>query len=249
MGKTEAPAAGVKKMKQPFADWRAPTPRQCAKAAEGLAQLHGMPQRRLPEETVGCGGVPTILDALVRTILSQNTTQKNSTAAMAGFIERFDNDYAAVDRAPVEEVAQSIRCGGLANVKAGRIKAIVASLAKERGEISLEHLRPLSDAAVKTALMRYPGVGPKTASCVLLFCLQRDSFAVDTHVLRISKKLGWVPGQATREQAHLHLDARVPKPLHFALHVLMVRHGKSCYACAANGRPQQAPLGACPLGE
>jgi endonuclease III len=113
--------------------------------------------------------------------------------------------------------------------------------------VSLEHLRPLGDAEIKAALMQYPGVGPKTASCVLLFCLGRDSFAVDTHVFRIAKQLGWVPPKATREQTHTHLDARVPKHLQYALHVLLIRHGKSCYRCAAQGRPQQPPLGPCPL--
>ncbi len=235
----------------PFPDWCGPSAAACRKVTDRLAQLHGMPQRpklqKTNPETANCGGVATILDGLVRTILSQNTTQKNSTRAMEGFMARFGGNYRAVIAAANDDVADSIRCGGLANVKASRIKHIVASLAAQGDAISLEHLRTLPDAEIKAALMAYPGVGPKTASCVLLFSCGRESFAVDTHVLRISKQLGWIPPQASREQAHAHLDARVPKLLHYPLHVLLVRHGKSCYACAANGRPQRPPLGPCPL--
>lgn len=238
----------------PFEAWPHPTAAQCADVVERLAAMHGMPRRpraeakgHNPAETRACGSVPTILDALVRTILSQNTTNRNSSRAMQNFVERFGGDYEAVRQASLAAVSESIACGGLAHVKGRRIKNIVDSLHAALGEVTLEHLRPLPDAEIKEALMRFDGVGPKTASCVLLFCLRRDSFAVDTHVFRIAKKLGWVPAKATREQTHLHLDARVPPSLMYALHVLLIRHGKSCYACAANGRPQQQPRGPCPL--
>jgi endonuclease III len=229
-----------KSVPQQFSDWPAPTAAECEEVTERLARLHGRVRRPKQvvarPETDSCGEVPTILDALVRTILSQNTTNKNSRGAMRSFLTRFEGDYEKVRVAKTSEVVDSLRQGGLANIKGKRIKAIVEALFAERGEVSLEHLRPLGD-----------GVGPKTASCVLLFCLGRDSFAVDTHVFRIAKQLGWVPPKATREQTHTHLDARVPKHLQYALHVLLIRHGKSCYRCAAQGRPQQPPLGPCPL--
>lgn len=217
----------------------APTPAQCAEAVEALSQLHGKPRRGRGEAQVLC--------AVVQTILSQNTTAANSRRAMERFTERFGRDYAAVRAAPLQAVVDSIACAGLGNIKGRRIQSMLADIEAQRGEISLEHLRTLDDAAVQAELTRFKGIGPKTASCVLLFCLGRDSFAVDTHVHRISKRLGWVPAGATREAAFAHLDARVPARLKHALHVLLVRHGKTCPDCAAHGRPQFAPRGPCPL--
>ena len=89
---------------------------------------------------------------------------------------------------------------------------------------------------VSTAQVSYNGVGPKTASCVLLFCLGRDSFAVDTHVFRLSKLLGWVPARADRVTAQAHLDLRIPVALKYGLHVLMVTHGRACGGCKGKGK-------------
>jgi endonuclease III len=94
-------------------------------------------------------------------------------------------------------------------------------------------------------LVSYDGVGPKTASCVLLFCLNRPSFAVDTHVFRLSKMLGWVPAKSDRVLAQAHLDARVPGELKYGLHVGMVKHGRNCPACkagATGGGKVECPL-------
>jgi endonuclease-3 len=84
-------------------------------------------------------------------------------------------------------------------------------------------------------LVSFDGVGPKTASCVLLFCLGRDSFAVDTHVFRLSKVLGWVPDKANRISAQAHLEKRVPDELKYGLHVLMIQHGRVCKGCKKLG--------------
>lgn len=110
-----------------------------------------------------------------------------------------------------------------------------------------EHLREASNAAIKTELSRFPGVGPKTVACVLMFCLQRAEFPVDTHVWRISRKLGWVPKNADRNTTYTHMNATVPKHLKYDLHVLLINHGKSCRDCAANGRPQRPSGLPCPL--
>lgn len=85
-------------------------------------------------------------------------------------------------------------------------------------------------------LLSFQGVGPKTASCVLLFCLRRDSFAVDTHVHRITGLLGWRPAGANREETQAHLEARVPDEDKYGIHVLMVTHGKTCGECRAGGK-------------
>jgi len=85
-------------------------------------------------------------------------------------------------------------------------------------------------------MISFQGVGPKTASCVLLFCLQRESFAVDTHVHRITGLLGWRPAKATRDQTHTHLDVRIPDEDKYGLHILFVSHGKKCPECGAGGK-------------
>ena len=96
----------------------------------------------------------------------------------------------------MELVAESIRCGGLAEIKAKRIQSILRSVYEERGSCSLEHLRTMSDAKIKKYLSQFKGVGPKTISCVLMFCLGRQDFPVDTHVWKMAINLGWVPGRS-----------------------------------------------------
>ena len=90
------------------------------------------------------------------------------------------------------------------------MQAILDTLVEERGEASMEYLRDLSDEDIKNDLMRFKGVGKKTVACVLMFCLHRHEFPVDTHVWRIAKRLGWVPKKATRDETYEHLNMRVP---------------------------------------
>jgi endonuclease III len=131
-----------------------------------------------------CGEVPSVLDALVRTILSQNTNNKNSSTAKHSLDKTFGlGNYQAVREAPLEDIVEALRCGGLANIKGARIKRILDEVYCKYGKLSLDHLHGVSDEDAKRELMQYDGVGPKTAFCVLLFCLRRDSFAVDTHVV------------------------------------------------------------------
>ncbi len=226
--------------------WPSPSPAQCERAVQVLQDLHGVVRRPSQASRSAFANLP-VLDSLLHTILSQNTTSANSTRAFESLQKAFGKNWQRVLDAPVEEVSASIRMGGLANVKARRIQTILREVQSAHGRLSLEHLREFSDVQVQEALLRFDGVGPKTASCVLLFCLRRDSFAVDTHVYRIARRLGWIPPKASREQAYHHLDRCVPDALKYRLHVLLIRHGKTCPNCAANGRPQQAPCGPCPL--
>eukprot|EP00955_Chlamydomonas_euryale_P067242 359793-Chlamydomonas_euryale.AAC.14 len=145
------------------------------------------------------------------------------------------------------EVEDAIREGGLAAIKVERIKAILLSLMAEVGSCSLEHLRSCSEAEVKEQLTRFKGVGPKTVACVQLFCLGRQEFPVDTHVLHICKRLGWLPSAMPREAAYEHLNSVVPGNLKFQLHVLMVQHGKVCSACMKVVRKTKGQSGPCPL--
>jgi endonuclease III len=172
----------------PFPDFAHPTPDECHEVNAALVKVHG--KRVRPKELnlnalgANCGEVPSVLDALVRTILSQNTNNKNSSTAKHSLDETFGvGNYEAVRVAPLEEVVDALRCGGLANIKGGRIKRILNEVYEKYGTLSLDHLHGVSDEEAKRELMAFDGVGPKTASCVLLFCLRRESFAVDTHVV------------------------------------------------------------------
>lgn len=238
----------------PFPSFKAPTHEQAHRILDSLAAVHGgAPQRPLePPKSAdlhaGCGEVPSVLDALIRTILSQNTSDRNSSAAKRSLDATFSFDpeekYKLVHAAKEEEVADALRCGGLANIKAHRIKAILQDIFNRRGgELNLDYMHEKSNREVMEELMSFNGVGPKTASCVLLFCLKRSSFAVDTHVFRLTKALGWIPPKASREQAHMHLDARLPEEIKYPLHVLLIREGKRCPRCAAKSRKSDIPCG------
>lgn len=131
----------------------------------------------------------------------------------------------------------------LANRKAAIIQNVLAAVHAKHSTYSLQHLASpaLSDAEIMEELLSYDGVGPKTAACVLLFCLGRNSFAVDTHIYRLSKLLGWVPMKADRILAQAHLDLKIPEELKYPLHVLLIQHGRACKGCNTKGK------GACVL--
>ena len=191
-----------------------------------------------------CGGVADVVEALIETILSQNTSASNSTAAKRNLDTIFGrNNFAAIAQAPCSQVVDAIRTGGLANKKAVTIQKLLNSIHVKHGSYSLQHLagEGYSDGDVMEELVSYDGVGPKTASCVLMFCLERESFPVDTHVFRLSKLLGWVPAKANRITAQAHLDVRIPGELKYGLHVLMIAHGRRCSGCKNRSR------GACSL--
>ena len=191
-----------------------------------------------------CGGVANVVEALIETILSQNTTAHNSTAAKQNLDAIFGrNNFAAIAQATHPQVIDAIRTGGLANKKAATIQKLLNSIHEKHGSYSLQHLagKEYSDEDVMEELVSYEGVGPKTASCVLMFCLERESFPVDTHVFRLSKLLDWVPAKSNRISAQAHLDVRIPGELKYGLHVLMIAHGRRCSGCKNRSR------GACTL--
>jgi len=229
----------------PFPSFAHPTHEESRWVCNALAKLHGMP-KRLPKgskKTSGsaaCGEVPNVVQSVVRTILSQNTTQENGSRAYKSLESKFGHcNWEAIHHASLAEVSEAIKCGGLGNTKAKYIKMMLDDVYRTYRVFSLDHLHEKSDEEALQELVSFQGVGPKTASCVLLFCLKRSSFAVDTHIWRITKKLGWVPKDATREQSFLHLDQHLPTDIKYPLHVLLIRHGKVCKNCAANGNPRQ----------
>jgi endonuclease III len=212
-----------------------PTEKEARDVCSLLSETHGETPKKYAQT---CGESPNVIESLISTILSQNTSNKNSSAAKACLDKAFGrNNFEAIVKAPTPQVVDALRCGGLANKKAVTIQKILQSVHERHGSYSLQHLSEATrtDAEITSELLSYAGVGPKTASCVLLFCLGRQSFAVDTHVFRLSKMLGWVPEKADRVLAQAHLEQRIPAEIKLDLHVLMIRHGRACKGCNSRG--------------
>ncbi len=170
------------------------------------------------------------LDELVSTILSQNTNDRNRDVAFRRLRERFDS-WEAVRDAPPDEVIECIRPAGLANQKGPRIQEVLRSITQERGALDLNFLYDLSPAEAMQWLMRFKGVGPKTASIVLQFSLGKPAFPVDTHVYRTSGRLGLRPERMTVEQAHLHLASLFEPDQYGPGHLNLIRLGRQiCHA-------------------
>jgi endonuclease III len=264
-----------------------PTVEACKAVEDALSAIHGKVQapKEIPApslEVTGCGEVPSVLDALIRTRLSASTTSQNAKYAFTGLVARYgvlekgigagSVDWNKVRQSDVLEIEKAIKKGGLAKTKSVSIKKILEMVyeqnlarrdafikEKETGivpdvigaakmtqgqkdmeidvadkkVISLDFMHGLTADEAMTELVKYPGIGVKTASCVILFCLQRPSFAVDTHVWRFCKWLKWVPEGATRDQTFSHCEVRIPNDMKYSLHQLFIRHGKTCGRCRA----------------
>lgn len=170
------------------------------------------------------------IDVLIQTILSQNTSDVNSDRAFASLKASFAS-WDAVAAAPAERIAQAIQCGGLFRIKAVRIKQVLERIRKEQGHINLRALKSMTVAEAEDYLMRLPGIGRKTASCVLLFSLGKPSLPVDTHVLRVARHLGLVNLRASADEAHTLLQEQIPPSLVYQFHVHMIEHGRRiCHA-------------------
>jgi endonuclease-3 len=170
-------------------------------------------------------GLP-VIDELVATVLSQHTSDVNSERAFAQLKDRFPS-WEQVADAPVDEIADAIRSGGIANQKARRIQQILAAIEEREGSLDLSRLYELDDAAVESYLCALPGVGPKTAACVLVFSMGRPAFPIDTHVHRMALRLGWIPPKTTADQAYRLLAPQVPADIRYDLHVAMITHGRT----------------------
>lgn len=170
------------------------------------------------------------LDELILTILSQNTSDTNRDRAWRRLRDRFP-DWEAVRTAEPGAVEEAIRPGGLAGQKSGAIRGVLERLHEERGEMSLDHLHAMDDDAAMDYLTAFPRVGTKTAACVLCFALARPVLPVDTHVERVSRRLGLVSGGGGASAVHRVLNREVPPELRFRLHLLLIRHGRA--VCSA----------------
>jgi endonuclease-3 len=165
------------------------------------------------------------LDELVLTVLSQHTSDLNAERAFASLRQAYPDWRAVVDDGS-SHVADTIRSGGLANTKAPRIQEILREVADREGAYSLDRLRDMSDADAREYLTSLPGIGPKTAAVVLSFALGRDAMPVDTHVHRVTRRLGIVPDKVSAERADRILHDLVPDGLRTPLHVAFIRLGR-----------------------
>jgi endonuclease-3 len=182
------------------------------------------------------------LEELILTVLSQHTSDVNAVRAFGALRARFPT-WDGVVRARTATVANAIRPGGLANVKAPRIQAILRAIHERGGRYDLSFLEDMSDAEARGYLSTLNGVGPKTAAIVLAFSLGRNALAVDTHVHRVARRLDLVPAQASAEKAQVMLNELVPPELRVAMHVGLIRLGREI--CTA--RRPRCPI--CPLND
>lgn len=207
--------------------------RLAKRITQKLLRAYGEPRWRQP--------LPP-LDELISTILSQNTNDNNRDRAFEALRQRFPN-WEAVRDAPLPEVIEAIRPAGLAQQKAPRIQAVLRAITEQRGRLDLDFLQEFDAAEALCWLRQFKGVGPKTAAIVLLFSLNKPAFPVDTHIHRVTRRLGLIPGAASAEQAHLLL-AELFEPSDYAsAHLNLIRLGREI--CQA--RTPKCPI--CPLQE
>ena len=170
-------------------------------------------------------------DVLIATILSQNTSDVNSHRAFSRLYREYDTP-AKLAKAPEKKIAELIRIGGLHEQKARLIKHVAQLVLDEYGG-DLGFVCDADPEAARKELLSIKGVGPKTADCVLLFSCGRDVIPVDTHVFRISKRLGLAPEHASHEEVHRILTEEVPAGGRGSVHVALVRFGREI--CKAQG--------------
>lgn len=165
------------------------------------------------------------ISELVSTILSQNTNDVNRDVGFGQLRDRLPT-WEEVRDAAVDEVIEAIRPAGLANQKGPRIQAALRFITEERGRLDLDFLADWPVEEAKTWLSSMKGVGPKTAAIVLLFSLGRPAFPVDTHIYRVTKRLGLIGPRVSREKAHDELERLVPTGDYYPFHLNVIRHGR-----------------------
>jgi endonuclease-3 len=198
-----------------------------------LLDFYGQPEWRNPFPPV---------DELVSTILSQNTNDTNRDRAYHSLRRQFPT-WEAVRDADPDSVVAAIRSAGLANQKGPRIQQVLREITSERGSLDLDFLNKLPLEEARAWLKKFKGVGPKTAAIVLLFSLGRPAFPVDTHIYRVTGRLGLRPEKMTVEDAHLHLEKLFPPETYAAAHLNLIRLGREI--CAA----RKPACERCPLRE
>ncbi|AEO54901.1 hypothetical protein MYCTH_2298082 [Thermothelomyces thermophilus ATCC 42464] len=254
----------------PYPYRRVPTPEDCEEVHAILTQLHGEVKQpeKIPAaslEVAGCGEVPCVLDALLRTLISGNTLMSLADAAIKNLADHYglrqegtgagSIDWNKIRLSSHQELAQVIKVAGNGPMKSKHIKqildivfdenvqrAMMQDPAPEAGKkaqdlLSLDYMHGMTKDEAMAKFVSYPGVGIKTAACVTLFCLRLPCFAVDTHVHKFCRWLGWVPENADPDNCFRHGDFMVPDHLKYGLHQLFIRHGQVCFKCRKATKP------------
>ena len=179
------------------------------------------------------------LDGLIETVLSQNTNDRNRDMAFARLKEL--GDWRTIDGLPREMIVEAIKPAGISNNKTNTIKRVLKTVKDTYGDYTLQALKVMPVGEVRAFMTGIQGVGPKTAACVLAFDLGIPAFPVDTHVARISKRLGWAEEKETPAEIQERMEKTIPPELQTGGHLNMILHGKN--TCKA-----RKPLcGSCPL--
>lgn len=170
------------------------------------------------------------LDELILTILSQNTSDRNSGRAWRLLKARYQS-WKEVLAAETGELYEVIKLAGLGNIKASRIQLVLQEILRRRGALDLQFLCDLPMAEAKQWLRALPGIGPKTAACVLCFACDMPALPVDTHVHRVARRLGLIGAKVNADAAHELLEQALPADAVYAFHVNMILHGRQiCHA-------------------
>ena len=222
-------------------DWKRPAPRRIRAVRDRLRLVYGIP---------GWGAHGHPIAELILTVLSQSTNDRNRDVAYLRLRERFDDGdvWRSVRDAPVDEIEEAIRPGGISKVKSARIKDILEAItatAPDPGDgedaLWLDWLIDRTVPEAQAYLTALPGVGRKTAACVLLFALGMRDIPVDTHVSRVGTRLGLFRPKAPFEEMHDEMLAITPRGQELEFHINLLRHGRrTCHA----RRPE---CGACAL--
>jgi len=197
-----------------------------------LLEAYGEPRWTFGDDAV---------DTLVGTILSANTNDVNSGRAFRQLKERFGNSWDAVCAAPLDEIKEAIRPAGMYHQKAPHLVQALQQIRQDQGDYSLEHLAQLPEDEALAYLTRLPGVGHKTASIVLLFCFNMAAFPVDTHVQRITQRLGVSDRRASPDKIKGIWESLMPPSTYYALHLNLIRHGRET-CLARSPRCEVCPL-------
>jgi len=205
--------------------------KRAIKIHEKLLAFYGEPVWRNP--------LPAI-DELVSTILSQNTNDINRDRAFDALRAKFPT-WEAVRDAKTKDVVNAIKPAGLANQKGPRIQQVLKAITKERGSLDLSFLKKMSVDDARAWLTKFNGVGPKTAAIVLCFSLDMPAFPVDTHVYRVTGRIGLRPEKMTVEQAHPHLEGLFPPETYYAAHLNIIRLGREI-CTARNAMCDKCPI-------
>jgi endonuclease-3 len=193
------------------------------KIEEKIKRVSKLLKREYGEHNFTASGDP--LDVLVQTILSQNTSDENSGSAFSNLKAKFKN-WELLLEADSREIERVIKVGGLARIKARRIKHVLGEIRRRRGKLTLDFMKEMSAEDAMDFLRSIKGIGPKTASVLLIFRFNKPIMPLDTHNLRVTKRLGIIPQKMSAEKAHKLMNELAPDEEKKSLHINFIIHGR-----------------------